>query len=98
MTAHTPGPWTVELDTIEDGDIAVFADGLLAVAAVDCRDDSDDAESIPRETALANAHVIAVAPDMLAMLKRISERYLLPTGMGGPGPEIAALIAKAEPR
>ena len=64
----TPGPWIVETDVFGKLDISVFA-GVVRydsrIAMIQGRESPDDT-SPPRETALANAHLIAAAPDLLA--------------------------------
>ena len=74
MIGHTPGPWEVELDVGQDGDIGVFAEQLTAIAFVNCREVPEDTDP-PREQALANARLIASAPDLLEALKN-AENYL----------------------
>lgn len=71
MSAHTPGPWNLELDAMDEGDIGVFGTGMVPIAIVDVRDFPDDDMSPPRETALANGHLMAAAPDLLAVLRAI---------------------------
>lgn len=71
MSGHTPGPWAIELDMIRNGDIDVVADGLLGVAQIDCRRRPDESGRVPRETALANARLVSVAPDLLDSVKVI---------------------------
>lgn len=81
-------------------DAAIAATGaygctVRAASGMRIADTYDGAVGGEDRDGTAHARLIAAAPDMLAMLKRINERYLLPVGTG-PGPEIAALIAKAE--
>jgi hypothetical protein len=66
MSKHTPGPWTVELDVVRNGDVHVFAAEMFGVAEIDVREDQFDAGAPPMETALANARLISCAPDLLA--------------------------------
>lgn len=94
----TPGPWTVELDVTSDGDIDVFAAHLLSVAIASCRDDLDDFGAPPRESAIANAYIIAAAPDLLEACRRVvtltAAHPLLAAEMDIP--LVKAAIAKAE--
>ena len=73
VSGHTPGPWAVELDRAEDGEIEVVAAGgqpgcECPIALVDCRDYPEDELSPWREVALANARLIAAAPRMGELL------------------------------
>jgi hypothetical protein len=72
VSAHTPGPWIVKQDVYRSGDIDVFARKVqyvgTHVAHVCVRKEPDDGD-LPREQALANARLIAAAPDMLALLR-----------------------------
>lgn len=75
MSAHTPGTWGVELDLADDGDIDIVANAdqptseWVSVALVHCREEADDTSAPPREQALANARLLAAAPDMLKSLR-----------------------------
>lgn len=69
MSKHTPAPWTVELDLASNNDIDVVAAELLPVASVTVREFPEDTGSVPRETALANATLIAAAPELLDACK-----------------------------
>lgn len=73
MSKHTPGPWTVELDVVNNGDISVFAPELLPVASIDVRQYPEDTGGIPREIALANARLIAESPSMYAIIRRLRD-------------------------
>lgn len=82
---HTPGPWlSNERGAIETRDrvICRVMDGHTTRAIIE---------------SMANARLIAAAPEMLAMLKRIFK--VMPSRMEEGGQllegEIAALIAKA---
>lgn len=63
--AHTPGPWKV-FPTTDKGYSAISSVKWFALAEVVTRIEGDK-EDCP--TGLANAHLIAAAPDMLAVLK-----------------------------
>lgn len=68
----TPGPWFVETDLAEDGDINVCAPSdyaPLPLARVDVREHPDETEAPPREVALANALLMAAAPELLDALR-----------------------------
>lgn len=74
MSAHTPGPWKVRhgpttkpdgkaFEVRNDNDCLVCLCGFTATN-----------EPIFRETAAANARLIATAPELLAALKELVER------------------------
>lgn len=88
VAQHTPGPW-------RSGAWAAYTDH--AVVVIDQHDEQVATTTDllkPWEECEANARLIAAAPDMLAMLKRIYEwDHLTPFGA-----ELQALIAKAEGR
>ena len=76
---HTPGPWTF-LEQ-EDTESVGNAGGPLTICGP-ANDDlanvysSDDSTvSIPREQAIANAHLISAAPEMLAALESMVDRW-----------------------
>ena len=90
--AHIPGPWTVEeiLDSRTfDAECAqvrlVHAPGGDIAYVAHYSTDGD----VARQT--ANARLIAAAPEMLAMLKRV-------LGSQWTGDDVRAVIAKAEGR
>lgn len=70
--SYTAGPWTVEQDLVQNGDIDVQAAGMLSVAFINVKDVPEDREGIPCETALANARLIANAPNLLEALFRLA--------------------------
>ena len=108
MSANTPGPWAVYLDVPVDGDICVaqegFTDGglvALPIALVDVRDHPMDKGFPARENALANARLIAAAPDLLAALLFIKKYCDMQASKGAPLPSqltsaVLNAIAKAE--
>ena len=66
MTAHTPGPWVFEeLRAVHDGDGYVLTEGSRVVV---CHHGGAYSMGLPREEVLANARLIATAPDLLAAL------------------------------
>lgn len=71
----TPGPWTVELDVVNNGDIHIFAPESRPLALIDVREYPEDTDGIPRETALANARLMARAPDLEAENARLSSQH-----------------------
>lgn len=89
MSKHTPGPWEVAENDDEFECVDIFDMGLMAiiddlgdpVAHVESWvDDGDD----KHEEAMANARLIAAAPDLLSacemMLDQLKCDYLEPDG------------------
>jgi hypothetical protein len=95
MSEHTPGPWVVD-DNREgrEGLVTVYgADG----SAVTCTGDMEDCTA--RD--LADARLIAAAPDLLAAIESEAVRRAYDAGLGASEweaflwPEARAAIAKA---
>ena len=99
MSKHTPGPWEVKPYAWQRGNVSVFAPKFgrapygACVAYTPCSDGVGGAEG-----ALANARLIAAAPELLEALKRIDEMCAAPPNFSDATmQEIArAAIAKAE--
>lgn len=95
-TRHTPGPWEVEVGETSDvryGSAVVRVDvvkGGQRVAGVTIR---------PGSRALSNARLIAAAPDLLDLVRRLREWDHLDTAGDGEfwKRELDAAIAKATP-
>jgi hypothetical protein len=87
MIKHTPGPWHVETTETRDGAIEAIAvregSAGLFIAAVEPHD-------MAHADAIANARLIAAAPDLLAALERIA------TYDGGAGRIARDVIAKVQ--
>lgn len=88
MSAHTPGPWGFSTEPQPNGCPIVGARGLMVAMLAHTIHQDDQ-----REVALANARLIAAAPDLLEALTVLVEN-------GGIGPEsmfddARAAIAKA---
>ena len=66
MSAHTPGPWE-----INEGDGMAIAKVSHYAITAPCT--ADIGSGLSREETLANARLIAAAPDLLAALKAVSE-------------------------
>ena len=81
-TQHTPGPWHVFRDQIND------EVGLTVARWVQYVDEY-------KEHAEANARLIAAAPDMLAALVRVEASLTELGAKGEPLKSIRAAIAKA---
>lgn len=89
MTQHTPGPWITEAqERASRGDVDSGSD----VIVVDARDGLPVADCSPEagypltEQHEANARLIAAAPDMLALLERVTPAnpFTGPELSGGP--------------
>jgi hypothetical protein len=83
---HTPGPWYYEEANIRN------ADGL-DIATIDTERSTSRSQydPVPEEEWIANTHLIAAAPDLLAALKTVDEYWA-----GGDVPEaLAAQIHEA---
>ena len=95
-TQHTPGPWSLDM---ESAGFYVIADNLL-VASVQEVDPhpTDIDEYMPAGITEANARLIAAAPDLLAALKACDEamsymsEYDIPLTLPA---QVRAVIAKA---
>lgn len=105
MTKHTPGPWRIVISPnarrrveIEADLYPGRADTLAVVFDVENRFDAQD------ENRIANAHLIAAAPDLLEALKAIYEVLLNPdpwdrehvVEFNRAAEKVRAAIAKAE--
>ena len=71
MTTHTPGPWTIRTDSRTDIDRTVFAhtpihNNPVAIARVY----GEGVMASPDAEKIANARLIAAAPDLLAACQR----------------------------
>jgi hypothetical protein len=91
MTAHTPVPWTVKNGT-------VFTDDALSdPVARTVASPSFGYGQTRHDEAMANARLIAAAPEMLEALRFVQEHgAVYPEGEAGQ--RIRAAIAKAEGR
>lgn len=101
MSGHTPGPWTFKkalkpVDGEYDYAIGVHIDGKPHVLAETFGRTSPE----HRPDALANAHLIAAAPELLAALYMMLEAYWGEGDGQKPEPHVIrtarAAIAKAE--
>lgn len=61
---HTPGPWWVVADDPRDRNFAALVATSTATYSIDCTRSGAD-----RHEDMANAHLIAAAPDLLAALE-----------------------------
>jgi hypothetical protein len=67
---HTPGPWTVFSDSYGDRP-GIEADAFSVVIYGYGEDDDGGVQGKSKEEELANAYLIAAAPDMLEALKNL---------------------------
>ena len=76
MSHHTPGPWLAQQRTWQRGNVSVFAPKFgrapygACVAFIPCSEGVGGADG-----ALANAHLIAAAPDLLEALRGMVDLY-----------------------
>ena len=91
--SHTPGPWAL----LTDFSVWAPSENALVCACHSGDRRLRDTREIHQEEAHANARLIAAAPDLLALAKRMLAAW----EGSGPGivlDDIRALIAKAEGR
>lgn len=69
--AHTPGPWAVDATKVwkEDGTSAIDAKGWRALARVVVQMEDEDGLN---EEGVANARLIAAAPDLLPLAETVA--------------------------
>lgn len=97
MTKHTPGPWKYSNESVDPNWFIVTAAGGNIVANVNCETGPDIPPLVSiKMPALANAHLIAAAPDLLEALTNLLDMI---TDNRLHGPEVLAAaeaIHKAE--
>lgn len=71
-TEHTPGPWAIGDENNECCEV-VLGEKFNLVASLDRQDGNTGKFVIGRDEMLANARLIAAAPEMLAALKRLCD-------------------------
>jgi len=64
---HTPGPWSVGNEPVDNEALYIYDNKEHLIASADT-----DSLAQYREEALANARLIAAAPDMLEALQRVA--------------------------
>lgn len=89
MSEHTPGPWIIETEPFN----VWTTDGFLIAHCVRGFGDFNDDEAW--ETGVANARLIAAAPDLLAACKR-AEKCIKEYEPREALNDLEAAIAKAE--
>jgi len=99
MSNYTPGPWKLDLpgwwETRTGGihGAAHNSGGQPRIADITVRHDS--AADLPMRECRANLRLIALAPEMYAMLQRIVDDVVPGQGTNCRIAEIEALLAKA---
>jgi hypothetical protein len=83
MEKFTPGPWLVFEGCGDDRPGIDTDEGFSVVIFGDCEDQVDDGGIFGRTTeeAIANAHLIAAAPEMYAALKHAQQNMPHPDQM-----------------
>ena len=104
MSKHTPGPWVAIEDALTNGgltsNILIRARVLGAVRNITLA----KVDRFGGEEAIANARLIAAAPELLELLKAVvatRNKHIINNdieGMWGWDDKVAAAIAKAEDR
>lgn len=93
---YTPGPWTALWSKYDEGVVIVQA-GMPSMRVLARFDGDGDG---PDEQSLADARLIAAAPDMLAALKAAREELEQyeqdATGEGYNNPQLNDVISRAE--
>ena len=93
MNGHTPGPWTIDEFLEERGFYKIRAEDAVLCHAHSFSEKGTDPE------ALANARLIAAAPDLLKACKMVAEMAVSWEALTpGDIAEVKAAIAKAEGR
>lgn len=95
MSKHTPGPWKASTQPQPNGCPIIGARGLMVAMLAHSVNEPDQ-----KETALANAALIAAAPQLLAALRGMVDSYER-EGHRSKNPALIAAraaIAKAEGR
>lgn len=89
-TNHTPGPWSIEWNHQSNTPdfIRVFVDGEMQ-DIVEMSGEGKDLET------LANAHLIASAPDLLSALRFLLADYIAIEGERLTGSSVPADMARA---
>lgn len=93
MTDHTPGPWTFDPNLDPENEPVIWSPAGLDVATVETGAARDENQIV------ANARLIAAAPELLAVLESLWDAYTAPDGALGDEDmwlAVAAAIAKAK--
>ena len=96
MTTHTPGPWSVDSESGNDGEAEVIVAASRTICWTADTFDDDEGAVITDEDR-ANGKLIAASPDLLAALKNaLAEIWMDDDPAWAEGARAA--IAKAEGR
>jgi hypothetical protein len=74
-TTHTPGPWRLEWDAPEEDDDSALVIGANNATVCDLGNVPHSADAYAEGVFMANARLIAAAPEVLAALKQIVAEY-----------------------
>ena len=96
---HTPGPW--ELDSaawplIVNGPMNEDDDSATVVCTVECLESTGRSTHYNEDEAAANARLIAVAPEMIAILQEILALYEGDVDLERVMNEAGCIVAKAK--
>lgn len=81
MSKHTPGPWVIDMESSDAGDICPKNDFDLSICEVQRADYSQKTgRYFDGQTTEANRQLIAAAPDLLAALEEIVDYQELDAG------------------
>lgn len=99
---HTPGPWVVLIDHLGENEIEIVSNaGSHSVPVADIMLDKHTTFAPSLAEAMANAHLIAAAPDLLAVAKWLEanrHECFIPNPGDVFDEMLFAAIAKAEGR
>ena len=98
MSAHTKGPWEVQA-AANGGDIGILAtDSVVGwVVLAECFSDIRRLGEAANSEAQANARLIAVAPELLALLKELVDIEGPQPGTSAWADKVLAVLEKVKP-
>lgn len=88
MTKHTPGPWQTD-------EAIVFVEGKEEDFAI-CHTQAKHTNTLPYETSLANARLIAAAPELLEAGEQLLYQLSINGDVQQAAQDLANVIAKAK--
>ena len=86
---HTPGPWSFRTARNGDNGVSASGTGVFAEAFADIRHEGEEA----RDEALANARLIAAAPDLLSLVFQYRDDLRHPPSADSKSRRLAAIEA-----
>jgi hypothetical protein len=81
--SHTPGPWDIKRAKFTN-DVAILIRGTKDIIA-ECYEDIRHHNELAKDEALANAFLIAAAPDLLEASEKFLEGYVRMVNSGDCG-------------